>query len=623
MTKDNSLKLINILRSFLQLFYIVLFWMFFFFIQKILFISYNFVLFSNIPWVESTPLFFHGLRLDLATACYLSIISYFIILLQLLIKHPIIKQIATYVSFFVLLIVLLLCLGNTLLYKEWQSLLNKRALSFLLYPKEIIASLKFSYLLLSLLLISAMHYFFFQIWQKYLIQQDQTQKTTLLSKLVFIFISPILLGIAARGGFQLIPINESSAYFSTSTAVNHAAVNPIWYLGNNIWSQVENDTKYQYMQQKIAEQLVTKLFKTGTDSIPQIINTQQPNIIFLILESHTADVMASLGGEKGVCPTLDSLASEGLLFTQIYGSGMRTDQGLVSILSGFPAQPDQSIIKYTSKVSKLPSLYKDLSAKGYHSSFYYGGEIEFANIGAYLRQAGIEKISDIEDYSTEQLNSKWGAHDEFVLSKQLSDLSHEQQPFFSVVLTLTNHEPFEVPNHPKFEAKDEANRFRNTAAYTDKCLKNYFQNAAKQKWYNNTLFVLVADHGHRLPQNNDMNLAKAKHIPLLFFGNALKSNYVGYRCTKIGNQNDLAATLLCQLNLTSDRYVWSKNLLNSGTNDFAYYSNETVLGWISKSDSIAYSYVEKKNIANNRFSKINELNAKAYLQQVYAAFNSF
>ncbi len=597
--------------------------MFFFFIQKILFISYNFALFSNTQGVDIASIFLHGLRLDLATACYLSIFSYFIILIQLISKHPITKRIATYVSFFVVLIILLVCLGNTLLYKEWQSLLNKRALSFLLYPKEIIASLKFSYVFIAFVMISALQYFFFTIWRKFLLQQQVSQKNTLLSSILFTLISPILLGIAARGGFQLIPINESSAYFSSSTVANHAAVNPVWYLGNNFWSQVENDTKYHFMQQKNAEQLVTKLFKSTNDSIPRILNSQQPNIVFLILESHTADVIASLGGEKGVCPTLDSLASAGLLFTQIYGSGMRTDQGLVSILSGFPAQPDQSIIKYTSKVSKLPSLYKDLTAKGYQSSFYYGGEIEFANIGAYLRQAGIEKISDIDDYSTEQLNSKWGAHDEYVLSKQLRDLSHEQQPFFSVVLTLTNHEPFEVPNQPKFEGKDEASCFRNTAAYTDKCLKNYFQNAAKQSWYNNTLFVLVADHGHRLPQNNDMNLAKAKHIPLLFFGNALNSAFKGYRCSKIGNQNDIAATLLSQLNLTSDRYVWSKNLLNPGTNDFAYYSNETVLGWISKSDSIAYSYVEKKNIANNSYSKINELNAKAYLQQLYATFNNY
>lgn len=597
--------------------------MFFFFIQKLLFIIYNFSLFSYSHWFEITTLFVHGLRLDLATACYLSIVSYFLILFQLLVKHSISIRITNSVSFILLLIVLLVCLGNTLLYKEWQSLLNNRALSFLLYPKEIIASVKISYLLIALVLICAMQYFFFKIWLKILKQKNEIQKKQVVSNLAFTLISPILLGIAARGGFQLIPINESSAYFSSSTVVNHAAVNSVWYLGNTIWSHDANENKYQFMQEKNAELLVNNLFKTTSDSIPRIVNTEQPNIIFLILESHTADVMNSLGGEKGVCPTLDSIASEGLLFTQIYGSGMRTDQGLVSILSGFPAQPDQSIIKHTSKVSKLPSLYKDLSSHGYHSSFYYGGEIEFANIGAYLRQSGIEKISDIEDYSTAQLNSKWGAHDEFVLNKQLSDLSNEQQPFFSVVLTLTNHEPFEVPNTPKFKGKDEANRFRNTAAYTDECLKQYFQKAAKQKWYNNTLFVLVADHGHRLPQNNDMNLAKAKHIPLLFFGNALKSEFKKYRCSKIGNQHDIAATLLNQLNIASTSYVWSKNLLNPRTKDFAYYSNETVLGWISNSDSIAYSFVEKKNIANNSYSKINDLNAKAYLQYVYATFNRY
>jgi phosphoglycerol transferase MdoB-like AlkP superfamily enzyme len=523
-------------------------------------------------------------------------------------------------SFCLLLVLLLLTLANTLLYKEWQSLISKRALGFLLFPKQIIASLSLGYVVLTFLFVAVLQIVFFKFWIKKVGFLDAKETGSKWVKIAAVLLIPPLLFIGARGGLQLIPINESAVYFSNQTVLNHVAVNPIWYLGSSILNPVEEDSKFQFMEEKDALQFCSNLYKENKDSSKHVLTTTRPNIVFLVLESHTADVLATLGGEKNVCPNLDSLAENGILFTDIYASGMRTDQGLLSILSAFPPQPDKSMIKYTSKVEKLPSLYRTFNSINYSSSFYYGGEVGFANIGAYLKQTGATKIVEKQNFLPEQLNSKWGAHDEFVFTRQLNELKNEKQPFFSVLLSLSNHEPFETPTKSKFFGKDESNRFRSTAAYTDSCIGVFFAEAAKQKWYANTLFVIVADHGHRLPQNNDLNAAKAKHIPLIFAGEVIKNEWKRKKVRKIGTQQDIAKTILIQLELDAIEYEWSKDLLNTSSEDFAFYTNENVLGWISKNDTLIYSFVEQKNIGNKSYHPRNEQTAKAYLQAVYNKF---
>lgn len=600
-----------------------LFWMFFFLIQRLIFIAYNFKFGSSISFSEIVQTAIHGLHLDFATTCYFVFISFWFLLFSFFSKAEWIKKGSNFSVLILLILSVVICLSNTLLYKEWQSIISKRALSFMLYPKEVIASLSIWYLIVSFLMLSISIYLFYKLWIYFVLLPNHNSEMHWGQKIAYLLLTPPLLLLGARGGFQLIPINESTAYFSTHTSVNHAAVNPIWYLGNNIWNSVEEENKYHFMQDAEANQINQELYSKSSAAIPLHLKNNRPNLIFLVLESHTADVLASLGGEKNICPFIDSLADNGILFTHIYGSGSRTDQGLVCVLSGFPALPDKSIIKYTAKVNKLPSLYRDLNQVGYQTSFYYGGETEFANIGAYLRQSGVSHLSDKADYLSSQINSKWGAHDEFVLNYQLKDLQNQKQPFFSVLLTLSNHEPFETPAKPKFEGNDEANKFRSTAAYTDKCLQHYFKEAAKYSWYQNTLFVLVADHGHRLPQQNDLNLPKSKHIPLLFFGEALSAKSKGLKIPKIGNQQDIAATLLAQLQLPSTAYKWSKNLLDLQTKSFGYYSNENVLGWISDSDTTVYSFAEQKNSSSTAKNAQSERNAKAYLQTLYQQFLAY
>src|SRR6185436_20535532 len=192
---------------------------------------------------------------------------------------------------------------------------------------------------------------------------------------------------------------------------------------------------------KKAGEEVNRLFECTADSIPEILTTTQPNVVIIILESFTADVVAELAGEKNVAPAFNQLAKDGLLFTNVYASGFRTDQGIVSVISGFPAIPSYSIMRNIEKSAKLPSLADYFRKKNYATSFYYGGSTDFSNMRSYLINSRFEKIINEHDFDAHALRNKWGVHDEFVLDKQGIEMNTMAKPFFSVIMTLSCHEP--------------------------------------------------------------------------------------------------------------------------------------------------------------------------------------
>ncbi|MCX6296940.1 MAG: LTA synthase family protein [Bacteroidetes bacterium] len=523
-----------------------------------------------------------------------------------------------------IIFVSLLSIANIKIFREWGTLLNSRALKYMLYPKEALTFISFWQVTSLISLFIFFSFIGIVFYNKFIKNNPSTNKNS--KKLVIeLLIIPVFLFTAARGGIQLSPINESSSYYSNIQVNNMIATNNIWYLAHSIIEAGDERNPYAYSDIKNAKKITAGLFKTSSEKTPNILKITKPNIVFIVLESWTADIIKRLGGEENVTPHFDEISKDGLLFTQMYGSGFRTEQGLVSIFSGFPAQPNNSIITTPSKSEKLPSISIELAKKGYQFSFYYGGEIEFANMKSYLLNSNFEKIIDKKDFRKDQLNSKWGAHDEFVFEKQLDGLKNEKEPFCSVVLTLSSHEPFEVTMNTPFNGSEESERFKKAAYYSDDCLFKYFENAKKQAWYKNTIFILVADHGHRLPKNRDMNMPEGRRISALITGGALLDSLRGKTVNKICNQNDIAATLLEQLHMDHSDFVWSKDVFNPETQEFAYYSNENVLGWITPQQNIVFTYTTKSvNTIQPKTQKI--LNdtiltqAKSYLQTLYQAY---
>ena len=604
------------------LFRLIIFWLLYFAFFRVLFIIYHHTKIPDGQHSETGLSFFYALRLDLSAACAAAFIPYILWLLQQFYKRRLIHRINLAFNMFLITIVSILSIANIKMYGEWGTLLTARALNYLLYPKEVLTFISLWSLLLLFSSFIIFAYVGIKAYRKYISNFSypiENKKIRILQIIVF----PLLLTIGYRGGFQLAPVNESSAYYSNLQINNQIATNNIWYLAHSILDANDNKNPYVFMDIKKAKQITDDLFKTTSDKT-QTVFKGKPNIVIIILESWTADIIKALGGEENVTPHFDELRKDGLLFTQMYGSGFRTEQGLVSILSGFPAQPNNSVITTPSKAEQLPSLNIELGKEGYQSSFYYGGEVEFANMKSYLLNTHFEKIIDKNNFEKAQLNSKWGAHDEFVFKKQLDEMKNEKQPFFSVILTLSTHEPFEVTMQTPFTGSEEQERFKKAAYYTDYCLYNYFNEAKKQSWYNNTLFILVADHGHPLPKNRDMNMPEGRRITGLITGGALVDSLRGKTMDKICNQNDIPAILLSQLKLAHTNFVWSKDVFNSNAKEFAYYSNENVLGWIVPEQNIIYSFTQQKaKIQPKIQTSLNEsisTQAKAYLQTLYQQY---
>nr|WP_236049414.1 LTA synthase family protein [Hymenobacter negativus] len=353
------------------------------------------------------------------------------------------------------------------------------------------------------------------------------------------------------------------------------------------------------MPDSTARRLVATLYPRAVSQVPRpdttvsYLNEAKPNVLFIILESFTAKLVGSTGGEPGVTPTLDSLARTGILFNNLYAAGDRSQKGLVSLLSGYPNQPTTSIIKFPRKTEHLPHLCRVLASAGYRSHYYYGGELAFANMKSYLQTAGYEKFTERSDFAAADQNSKWGAHDGVLFDRLLSDLDQQQQPFFVTAFTLSSHEPFDVPMKTKFPGKDEASLFRNSVYYTDRELGRFLRAARQQPWYAHTLLVLVADHGHVQPGNSANQSPGKFHIPLLFAGGALKQEARGQVISTIGSQTDVAATLLRQLNMPATDFVWSRDLLARHPVSFAHYCFNNGFGDVSPSGQVTFDNVSR------------------------------
>lgn len=417
------------------------------------------------------------------------------------------------------------------------------------------------------------------------------------------------------------------AYYSDKQILNHAAVNTEWNLiADLLKSRHADDNPFEYYPQREANEQVKALYHIKKDSTIHILNTSHPNVVIIIMESFTADLTQTLGQETGITPKFDSLVKRGVLFSRIYSTGNRTDKGIIGTLAGQPSLATESIVKWPEKLEKIPALSREFFNSGYHTSFFYGGQSEFDNYKAFILSHSYQRLTDKSKFRSKDMNSKWGAYDGVVFNRQLEDLNKAKEPFFSTQMTLTNHEPFEVPGTYKFGKKDNVQKFKSTAYYTDSCLNDFLVKAKKQPWYKNTLFIFVADHGHIMPKGrNEIYIPQRYHIPLLFFGEVIKKEYCGKIMGQVGSQIDIASTLLHQLNMNTKSFPWSKNLLNPNTKSFAYFSWDNGMGFIDSKQCVTFDNVGKRCLYNDHPEDVKNTglllkNAKSYLQTTYQQF---
>jgi phosphoglycerol transferase MdoB-like AlkP superfamily enzyme len=315
----------------------------------------------------------------------------------------------------------------------------------------------------------------------------------------------------------------------------------------------------------------------------------RPNVCIVILESWSADLIESLGGYSGVTPNFEKLISEGYLFTHIKPAGHVSDQGVPAVLSGYPALPIGSAINQPERQVDLANINNQFSAAGYYSSFFFGGQLIYGNIKTYIFRNGFNRVTEQQDLPSSIPSGKLGIHDSIMLSVWHDSLNAYKQPFFSSLFTQSTHAPFDAPQAKVITWGDGYVPYLNSAVYADRQLGAFFEAAKKEPWYDNTIFILVADHSHGTPKDYSYDSPEFYHIPLLIYGGALKEEFRGVKNDRLASQTDIASTLLHQLGYSSAPYRWSKNLMNPYSQQFAFYTFDEGFGFVDTSGTIIWN----------------------------------
>lgn len=598
---------------------IVLFWLIYFYVQQLIFLVFTYSLWQPVSLSQVLFSFPYAMSMNLSAIAYLLIIPTLAVFACILIKkEKLIRPIINTYMLVLSMIITTLCFVDISLMHGWGSKLNSKALYYMMFLRATFATVEgwffvpvaiiyFSEIVLSI-------WFVRKIFRKI----EVVRKGHFALWIISFIITTASIFIGIRGGFQDKPINRHWVYYSKYAALNNASMNSFWNLLDVVFNMESNENPYKYYTAEVAEKEVKEMFSKNIQKDSSFITVNRPNIVLVLLESWSADAIECMGGEKGITPGFDSLARQGILFTNFYASGFRTEQGIVALLCGFPAQPQTTIIRKFGKFEQLTNFVKIISANGYHSSYYYTGDLEFANTESFLKVSGFDVIYGEKNFEAKR-RTRWGAYDEELFDFQQKDIIRWKEPFFSIIMSSTSHEPFTADVTKIRKTDDEPSHYLNTIHYTDSCLFDYIRKVKSAPWHKNTLFIITGDHAHYNPYNRSYNVPERHHIPLLFYGDVIRKDFVGKKINTSSYHPDIPATLCEQLNIKNANFDWGKNLFSQDQKHYAFYTFDNGFGLVQDSSYVVFDHnLGQVVLSKGTKTKQNELlkKGKALLQQV-------
>lgn len=589
-------------------------------------------------FTELPAVIWHGLPLDLSMAGYLSVIPGFLSIAVVWLKRDLVKPIMN--IYFIIASLFITCsfVLNASLYPYWKYPLDSTPLFyFFTSPADAIASVSIWQVILSIVILIVLTV---GVWFTLRMRGEKRQQYSRYSygyggfgsskrnrfddfdrhrgrTSIILLLLTGLLFLPIRGGITVSTMNTGQAYYSQNAYLNHSAVNPLFSLLESITHQEDFASQYRFMKDKEADKIFATMTSTSDENTYPLLNEATfkkgtPDILIVIMESFASDIMPSMGSYKDVAVCLDSIAQQSILFTRFYANSFRTDRGMVSILSGYPAQPTTSIMRYPRKTSQLPSIARNLAKyKNYKTTYYYGGDADFCNMRSYLVSQGYQHIISDANFPIEDKLSKWGVPDHILAAKMMEDIKaqqNEKRPMLRILQTSSSHEPFEVPYH---RLKDKR---LNAFAYTDSVMGAIVREYRKLPRWKNTLIVFVPDHVGGYKENLNDHDRSRYQIPLILAGGAIsRPMKVGI----IGSQHDIAATLLGQLEVEHREFTFSKNMMSDATPKFAFFAVNDAFGIVSEENSLIYDNRAKRIVYDKGEKGFNLKRGQAYLQKLY------
>ncbi len=538
-----------------------------FILQKPLFMLYNGSIEKGFGFADYMQVMVHGASLDAATAGYLTAFPFLLVLISIWFRKFPLKKILYGYYILAAALISIIFVVDMALYTFWGFKLDASVFLYIDSPKEALASVSVGFILLRvlaiLLLIALNSWVLLKITPSVLTATRKriagTAGMLLLGGVLFIII---------RGGVTESTSNIGQVYFSNEPFLNHSAVNPDFSLLSSMGKSQDFASEFNFFDEEKRAALFDGLYPTTDgDSIIQVLNTKRPNILIILMEGFGGAFVEPLGGLPDVTPHFNRLSKEGIFFTNCYANSFRTDRGTVCTFSGYLGLPTASVMKIPAKSRTLPAIAEGLSKAGYKTDFLYGGDINFTNMKSYLLSTGYQRLTANTDFSlAEQTSNAWGVNDDITFEYLYNQLRNrkEEGPWHTAFLTLSSHEPFEVPYH-RLEDK-----IPNAFAYTDECLGKFIDRLKQTPAWKDLLVICLPDHGFYYPREGSNAMPRFYHIPLLWLGGAVKQPM---QVDKIMNQTDLAATLLGQLGLEHTAFTFSRNVLGSDYKyPFAFYS---------------------------------------------------
>ena len=584
-----------------------------FILQKPLFMLYNGSIEKGFGFADYMQVMVHGASLDAATAGYLTAFPFLLVLISIWFRKFPLKKILYGYYILAAALISIIFVVDMALYTFWGFKLDASVFLYIDSPKEALASVSVGFILLRvlaiLLLIALNSWVLLKITPSVLTAARKritgTAGMLLLGGVLFVII---------RGGVTESTSNIGQVYFSNEPFLNHSAVNPDFSLLSSMGKSQDFASEFNFFDEEKRAALFDGLYPTTDgDSIIQVLNTKRPNILIILMEGFGGAFVEPLGGLPDVTPHFNRLSKEGVFFTNCYANSFRTDRGTVCTFSGYLGLPTASVMKIPAKSRTLPAIAEGLSKAGYKTDFLYGGDINFTNMKSYLLSTGYQRLTANTDFSlAEQTSNAWGVNDDITFEYLYNQLRSrkEEGPWHTAFLTLSSHEPFEVPYH-RLEDK-----IPNAFAYTDECLGKFIDRLKQTPAWKDLLVICLPDHGFYYPREGSNAMPRFYHIPLLWLGGAVKQPM---QVDKIMNQTDLAATLLGQLGLEHTAFTFSRNVLGSDykypfvfysfNNGFSFRDSTGVTVFDNNSGSILFNEPEADE---SRLDK-----GKAILQTVY------
>jgi len=515
-----------------------------------------------------------GLRLDTITLSY---ISFFPLILLSIFPENYFMHLRKFLFFyfgFFLLAIFFMELSTPSFITQFDTRPNRLFIEYLIYPREVIGTILKGYLLamiLAVLVIAIVLFLLIKYSSKLFAMHSVSYKT----RLLLFPLCAFLLVFGARSSLtSKRPINASNAVFSEDQLTNNLGLNSFYTVATAAYS-LKNETNasklYGNMSPTEALQRVKKYMSAiesdfSDKDLPTLhpvkgVNekSKQYNVVIFLQESLGAEYVGCLGG-LALTPEFDKLTKEGLLFTNLYCTGTRSARGIEAVISGFLPSPSESVLKLGNSQSGFYTIAQSFKDNGYETSFIYGGMSNFDNMASFFNGNGIDEILDQEDFSENATGYRgiWGFSDDFLVEKANEYYKGlRDKPFFSLMFSTSNHDPFEFPDGCIELYEQPKNTVNNAIKFADFAIGKFFDLAKKEEYFKNTIFIVIADHNTRTKGKNLVPIPKF-HIPALIIGPGIEKGNV---YSKLCSQIDIPPTLLSLAGIQTQTPMVGRNLL--------------------------------------------------------------